>query len=137
MRLCVEHVAEPCALKIDGVFAGASITWLRKTVLGKGEIEKGREGRGKWLYDMFVRPHTCCVCVPDDRNQPCSKLATYGPRSHWHREPPWSSIGCSCDFRLAVDLRIAPRERQFASHSNSQWKVHRALRLHEKYTNAL
>lgn len=57
------------------------------------------------------------------------------PRSHWHRETRWSSIGCLCDFRLAVDLRIAPRERRFASHSDSQRKAQGLRGDYSSYSN--
>lgn len=128
MRLCVERIAEPCALKIDGVFAGASITWLWKTGLGGGEGRKMVVQRVCMTARADARV-SACVYPVIEINRARSLRHTI-PRSHWHRESLWSSIGCPCDFRLVVDLRIAPRERRFATHSDSQRKAQGTRRLH-------
>lgn len=79
------------------------------------------------LYDR-VRVYGCVYPVIEINR--ARSLRHTVPRSHWHRESLWSSIGCPCDFRLAADLRIAPRERRFASHSDSQRKM-RTMRVFE------
>lgn len=98
-------------------------------------LDRGLRENGKYDHIRHVCMTTCmCVCmrVPGDRS-----LRHTVPRSHWHRESPWSSIGCPCDFRLTADLRIAPRERQFASHSDSQRKTQTAcvLEIIREYSN--
>ena len=63
MRLCAEHIAEPCALKIDGVFAGASITWLRKTGLGGKWGREGRRARKMAIRRVCMTVRVLRVCT--------------------------------------------------------------------------
>lgn len=60
MRLCIEHIAEPCALKIDGVFAGASITRLYRG-LDRGLRANGKCDRIQCVCDDRVRVSAACV----------------------------------------------------------------------------
>lgn len=64
--------------------------------MGAGGKEGAENGCTTCLYDCA---RAACMYPVIEINRARSSRHTV-PRSHWHREPSWSSIGCPCDFRL-------------------------------------
>lgn len=98
-------------------------------------LDRGLRANGKCDYIQCVCTSACVYPVIEINR--ARSLRHTVPRSHWHRESPWSSIGCPCDFRLTADLRIASRESRFASHSlfDSQRKTQTVSSRLRDYSN--
>jgi len=88
--------------------------------MGAGGEEGAENGYTTCLYDCAC---AACMYPVSEINRARSSRHTGVPRSHWHQEPPWSSIGCPCDFRLDRRWFADCVQEKGNSHSDLQWKA--------------